>query len=72
MLKILQLKKHSDSFSLIQYKNQQPKMKNHVLQSNRVIMGKTHFDNPMNSSNLGAYNFPYKIVIFWLRTLTFF
>ena len=72
MLKILQLKKDSDSFSLIQHKNHQSKMKKYALQSNRVIMGKTHFANPMNSHNMGAYNFSHKVLIFWLRTLTFF
>ena len=47
-------------------------MKKYALQSNRVIMGKTHFTNPMNSHNMGAYNFSHKVCIFWLRTLTFF
>lgn len=52
MLKFLELKQDSDSFSLIQRINHQSKMKNYSPQSNRVIVGKTHFDNPINSNNI--------------------
>lgn len=49
MLKILELKEDSDSFSLIQCIDHNPKWKIILL---NLTVGKTHFDNPINSNNI--------------------